>query len=253
MITAVIIDDEFNAIVVLKYLLDGIRDFEVKILATANNLDDGIKVINESNPDIVFLDIDMPKKNGMEIFKAFNRPDFKIIFVTAHKEYAIEAIKNSATDYILKPIDISELRETLNKVVSLMKEEQQIREIEDKAILLSAPEMEGKNIVLDVSTGFVLENTKNIEYCYADQMYSVIVTYLGKKFTVAKPLKDLQELLPHNQFYRTHKSYLVNMYYIRKFIKASESFVLLRSGVKIPVSVRLSTVISKEIKQLLTN
>jgi len=253
MITAVLIDDEFYSIDVLTQLLKNFTTTPVKVLGTANNLDEGIKVINSTKPDIVFLDIDMPNKSGMDIFKYFKKPEFKIIFVTAYKQYAIEALKNSATDYLLKPIDYKELSEALSKVSKLLEQEQQQRELEDKINLLSAADMDGKNIVLDIETGFIMENTKNIEYCYADHSYSVIVTYLGKKITVTKPLKDLQELLPTNQFYRTHKSYLVNMYYIRKFIKANESCVLLRSGIKIPVSVRNSTIIAKEIKQLLAN
>ncbi len=253
MITAVLIDDEFYAIDVLTQLLKNFTNTPVKVLGTANNLEEGIKIIHSTKPDIVFLDIDMPNQSGMEIFKVFKKPEFKIIFVTAYNQYAIEALKNSATDYLLKPIDFNELSIALSKVALILEKEQKQRELEDKINLLCAADMEGKNVVLDIETGFVMENTKNIEYCYADHSYSVIVTYLGKKITVTKPLKDLQELLPSNQFYRTHKSYLVNMYYIRKFIKASESFVLMRSGIKIPVSVRMSTTISKEIKQLLAN
>lgn len=90
-------------------------------------------------------------------------------------------------------------------------------------------------------------NTRNIEYCYANQSYSVIVTYTKKEILIAKSLKELQDMLPQKQFYRTHKSYLVNIYYIRKYVHAKESFVLLKSGEKIPVSVRVTSSISKDI------
>ena len=253
MLTAVIIDDEKDAIGVLSQLLKDFTNTPVKIVGTANNLDDGIKIINSTKPDIVFLDIDMPERSGMDIYKSFENPSFKIIFVTAYNQYAIEALKNSATDYLLKPVNFIELRESLIKVTKQIEFEQQQRELEDKINLLCAAEMEGKTLVLDVEIGFVMENTKNIEYCYADQSYSVIVTYLGKEIVVTKPLKELQELLPKAHFYRTHKSYLVNVFYIRKFVRANESYVLLKSGAKIPVSVRTSSVISKDIKQMLSN
>lgn len=251
MLTAVIIDDELDSVNVLNQLLKHFTTAPIKVVGTANNLEDGIKTINSTKPDVVFLDINMPNQNGMDIYKYYQTPDFKIIFITAYNQYAIEALKNSATDYLLKPVSFIELRETINKVASIIEQEQKHREVEDKANLLCTPEMEGKNVVLNVEDGFILENSKNIEYCYANESYSVIVTYMGKKITITKTLKDLEELLPANQFYRTHKSYLVNIYYIRKFVKANESFVLLRSGIKIPVSVRKSSAIANEIKNLL--
>jgi two-component system LytT family response regulator len=97
-----------------------------------------------------------------------------------------------------------------------------------------------------------MENTRNIEYLTADQSYATIYTHAKREFMVSKSLKELESYLPKNQFYRTHKSYLVNIYYIRKFVKTGESYVLLKSGAKIPVSVRKSSVIFNEIKQMLS-
>jgi two-component system LytT family response regulator len=253
MITAVLIDDEHDAIDVLSELLKTFVQKPVKVVGTANGLDEGIKIINATRPDIVFLDIDMPNKSGMEIYNYFKNPEFKIIFVTAYKQFAIEAIKNSATDYLLKPVNFWDLNECLTKVGLLLDQEQIQRELEDKINILCSAEMDGKNLVFETETGFVMENTKNIEYCYAEQSSCVLVSYLGKKITISKSLKDLQALLPNNQFYRTHKSYLVNIHYIRKFVRANESHLLLKSGMKIPVSVRNRVDITKEIKQMLTN
>ncbi len=251
MLRAVLIDDEENALTALSELLSEFVTIPVKVSGTAKNLDDGIKIINSTKPDVVFLDIDMPEKNGMEIFKYFEKPYFKVIFVTAYSQYAISALKNAALDYLLKPINFLELRESIRKVAIKVEKEQHIRELEDKVNLVCNADMEGQNIIFEVSTGFLIENTKNIEYCYAQKAYSVIVTYLGKEIIISKPLKELQEQLPVDQFYRTHKSYLVNIYYIRKFVRASESYVLLKSGKKIPVSARTSPVIVRTIKQML--
>ncbi|HUW06056.1 MAG TPA: response regulator [Williamwhitmania sp.] len=253
MLTAVIIDDEQNAISVLSQLLKDFTNTPVKVLGSAHNLDEGIKLINSTKPELVFLDIDMPNKSGLEIYDYFKEPQFRVIFVTAHSQYAIEALKNSATDYLLKPINFLELREALQKVAHEIEDEQQQRELEDRINVLTTAEMPGVNVVLDVENGFIMESTKNIEYCYADQSYAVIVTNLGKKITVTKTLKSMQEVLPAMHFYRTHKSYLVNIFYIRKFVKANESYVLLKSGMKVPVSVRNSTIITNDIKKMLAH
>ena len=251
MYSAVIIDDEEDGIHVLVQFLSEFTSVKVKVAGTATNLDEGIQIIRNTNPEIVFLDIDMPGKNGMAIYNYFNEPAFKIIFVTAYKQYAIDALNHSASGYLLKPISFIDLQELLVKVTKELNQEQQQRELDDRINLLSSAEMTGKNIILDVENGFIMENTRNIEYCYANQSYSVVVLHTKKEIVVTKPLKSLQELLPPNQFYRTHKSYLVNVFYIRKFFRGNESYVILKSGAKIAVSVRTSAIISNDIKKML--
>ena len=252
MLTAIIVDDEQDSIDVLTALLANFTSFDIKQTGAANNLEDGITLINSVRPDIVFLDIDLPGKNGLAIYDNFKDPDFKIIFTTAYQQYAIEALKKSAFDYLLKPINIIELKDTLAKVIRQIEKEQRQMELEDKVNFLSAVEMTGVNILLDVESGFIMENTRNIEYCKADQSYSKVFTLAKKEIVVTKSLKQFQEILPANQFYRTHKSYLVNIYYIRKFIRTNESIVLMKSGMKIPVSVRTSAHITNDIKHMLT-
>jgi two-component system LytT family response regulator len=251
MYSAVIIDDEEDGIHVLVQFLSEFTSVKVKVAGTATNLDEGIQIIRNTNPEIVFLDIDMPGKNGMAIYNYFNEPAFRIIFVTAYKQYAIDALNHSASGYLLKPISFVDLQELLLKVTKELNQEQQQRELDDRINLLSSAEMTGKNIILDVENGFIMENTRNIEYCYANQSYSVVVLHTKKEIVVTKPLKSLQELLPPNQFYRTHKSYLVNVFYIRKFFRGNESYVILKSGAKIVVSVRTSAIISNDIKKML--
>ncbi len=251
MYSAVIIDDEDDAIQVLAELLSNFTSFKLKITGTAKKLTDGIQLIKQLNPDIVFLDIDMPGKNGMEIYNYFSEPNFKIIFVTAYQQYAVEAVNHDAFGYLLKPVNFLDLQSLLQRAVKQLNKEQKQSELEDKLHAFYTANIEGKNIILDIESGFLVENTRNIEYCYANQAYCVVVLHTGKEITVSKPLKALQELLPESQFYRTHKSYLVNIFYIRKFAKGNESYVLLKNGTKIPVSTRTSSIISKEIKNML--
>ncbi|MDP4280613.1 MAG: LytTR family DNA-binding domain-containing protein [Bacteroidota bacterium] len=250
MLSCVLIDDEQDSLIALKKLLVNFTYVPVRIVGEATNLDNGIQLIKDTLPDIVFLDINMPGKNGMDIYKYFDNPQFKVVFITEYSQFAIEAIKKSASDYLLKPVNFIELNESIKRISAQFKWEQHQREVENKENLINVPEMEGKNVVLNVEHGFLIENTKNIEYCYADQSYSVIVTCTGKKILVTKPLKYLEKLFPANQFYRTHKSYLVNIYYIRRYVKSDENYLLLRSGIKIPVSVRKSSGIDGEIKKL---
>lgn len=251
MYNIVVIDDENASLIVLVNLLKNLTTFKIKVLGTAKTLDEGIELIKLHKPDIVFLDVEMPGRKGFEIYDSYRNPDFKIIFVTSNEGYAMDALKKSAADFLVKPVNMVDLKESLQKVIHQIEWEHQQAELIDRINYLSSSGMAGKNIIVDVEGGFVMENTSNIEYCVAAQSYSVIVTVGNKEITVSKSLKEIQEILPENQFYRTHKSYLVNIHYIRKFIKAKESYVLMKSGTKIPVSVRVSAVISKEIKEML--
>jgi two-component system LytT family response regulator len=249
-LSAVIIDDEISAIEVLADMLKAIPS--IKIVATASNLNEGVEQIKRTQPDIVFLDINMPQRNGLEIYKEFNTPSFKIIFCTAYDQYAINALGKSASGYLLKPVDLGELKNLIQKVSDEFLNENNLLQIEETVNVLSMPDFAGENILLDVEHGFIMENSRNIVYCYAQKSYAVVVLNTQKEFTVPKSLKELQAILPENQFYRTHKSYLVNIYYIQEFIRGNDNYVLLEDGIKIPVSIRVTSVIAKEIKKKLT-
>jgi two-component system LytT family response regulator len=247
----VVIDDENDAIDVVSKLLKFLTSIPVRMIGSANDLEEGVEVIRKTKPDIVLLDIEMPGKNGFGIYDFFEEPDFKVIFVTAFGKYALEALKKSASDYLLKPFSIIELKEALQKTIKQIEKERQHEAITDKIGDLTALQVAGKNIILDVQEGFIIENTNNIEYCFANQSYSTIVTLAKKEIVVTRSLKQLEELISDPHFYRTHKSYLVNVHYIKKFVKAAESYVLLKSGTKIPVSSRKTMKIGSELKQLL--
>jgi len=248
MLTTVIIDDDEIATFVLVNLLKKLLSFEIQIAGTASNLLDGVELIKKTQPDLVILEINMPGKNGLEIFNEFKHLFFKIIFCTAYKQYAIDVLRrNAQCGYLLKPIDIYELNQALQKVSNELIEEQKHLQIEDKINIISNPLTSGENILLEIENGFIIGNTRNIEYCYAKDSHSVVVMHSQKEFFVTKSLKELQGLLPEKQFYRTHKSFLANIYYINKFVCANENYVLMESGDKIPVSVRVSSNISKDI------
>jgi two-component system LytT family response regulator len=251
-LNVVIIDDEKKAIDVLVFLLSQLSYFDIKIDGTATNMKDGVELIKHIQPDLVFLDISLPDKNGLEIYNEFESPlPFKLIFCTAHQQYAIDVIKKTASGYLLKPIYFMDLQSTLNKVSEELLQDQKQMLIDDNINALYAPKISGKNILLGVENGFIMCNTRNIEYCYANRSHSVLVTLTQKKIFVSESLKELQELLPEDQFSRIQKSFMVNIYYIQQLISSKKSYLLMESGVKIPLSVKLIEDITKEIKRKL--
>jgi len=249
----VIIDDEQNGVDLLVEIILKFLSFNVNIIGTANNLyKDGIELINKKKPDIVFIDIEMPIMNGLSIFNHFKDPKFKIIFTTAHPEYSLEALKKRAFDYILKPVNFIEINDTLHKAIkeiTIQRQQERQAKISNRKKTFNIP---GKEIIFNHTNGFIKVNTNDIEYCSAEQAYSYVF-YDDKKIMVTKTLIDLQRMFPQAEFYRTHKSYLVNVSYIDKYIHSDESFIELKSGVKIPVSARKSSVISKDIMKLLNS
>jgi two-component system LytT family response regulator len=253
MLTVAVIDDELCSLNLLTHLLNNFTSVQLKVVGKASNLSEGIELIKNTCPDLVFLDIEMPDGSGMDIFNHQFSENVKIVLVTGHDQYAIDAINKSVAGYLLKPVNFPDLQNVIRKVEKLIRLEQQRLELEDRINALSTVEIPGKNLIFDIESGFMMENSRNIEYCTADQSYATIFTNSKREFVVSKSLKGLESYLPKSQFYRTHKSYLVNIYYIRKFVRSGESYVLLKSGAKIPVSVRKTSVIFNEIKEMLTN
>ena len=250
MLNAVIIDDEAIAIEFLVVLLTKRASLKVKIVGTALNLNDGIDIIQKTQPDIVFLDINMPVKTGLEIYNTYKSPDFKIIFCTAYPNYAIEVSKKDFSGYIMKPIGITELNKVLHKVNNVLLEEQKQLQFEDKFDILSNPVFSGTHIVLETSYGFYITNTRNIEYFYVKDSTAIAVMHAQKEISVKKSLKELNDILPENQFSRTNRFTLVNINYILKYFRTdNENYIVMESGVKIVVSNKLYADFTKEIKQ----
>lgn len=253
MLTAVIIDDDPESTLLLTQYLRNMVSTPVKITGKADNLEQGIELIDACKPDIVFIDTHLQQETGLEIFSRYATPLFRTIVITANERHAMEAVKRNVTGFLLKPVQHEELRDLLRKVAVRIEQEHHQEQVLDKAQQLASAEMPGRNVIFQVEDGFLMENTRNIEYCFASRSYSVIVTHLGKELTITRNLKKLHEMLPGEQFYRTHKSYLVNIFYIRRFVNARESYVVMKSGKKIPVSVRKSSIIFSDIKKMLTN
>lgn len=238
MIKTIIVDDEFNAREFLDKLLQ--RSFPDKflILAKCESVDEAVIAIDKFNPEIVFLDVQMPNKNGFELLKEIKDINFEVIFTTAHSEFALDAIKCSALDYLLKPINAIDLIETIKKYDAKLNKASQ----QDKLMLLleniDTGSSEFKKIAFPTESGFELVKVASILYCEADSNYCNITCLDGRKITLSKTLKHVEELLPTSIFQRIHKSYLVNLNYVNRFNKTNELLVELTNGETLPVSVR---------------
>jgi two-component system LytT family response regulator len=238
MIKTIIVDDEYNAREFLEKLLNKSFPDKFLILAKCESVDDALKDIENYQPDLVFLDIQMPNKNGFELLKLVKSINFEVIFTTAHAEFAIDAIKASALDYLLKPINYIDLLESVKKFDSKTNKAFQQEKLRLLLENIDNGVKEFHKIAFPTETGFELIKTSSILYCEADSNYCHIKCIDGKKITLSKTLKYIEEMLPDTVFNRIHKSYLVNLNYVNRFHKNDDFFVELSNGEKIPVSVR---------------
>lgn len=232
-IRAIIIDDEENA---RKTLSRFITDYcpDVELVAQCKNVPEGAMAINKYNPDVVFLDIEMPEYNGFDLLNFFKVINFEIVFVTAYSEYAIRAFEVSAIDYLLKPVEI----ESLQKAVEKLKEKKYKNSIQDRLELMkdSFKSEEIKKIALPMSDGLLFVDIEHIVYFEADGAYTSLFLNNGSKLFVSKKIKFFEEIL-HNRksFFRSHRSYLININYIKKYLRG-ESNIVMENETAIPIS-----------------
>ncbi len=234
MLTAIIIDDEVKGRMALKQkLLDYCG--EIQLAGEAENGIEGIKLIEKIQPDIVFLDIEMPRMDGFEMLHRLPEKNFHIIFTTAYDQYAIKAIKYAAFDYLLKPIDIEELKLAVSKIHS----RQQI--YTGKKLELLDQNLHKNNfnkIAISTLEGLLFFNIADIIHLEANSNYTTIYFNNRPKLLASKTLKDFEELLPADIFFRTHHSHLINLNYIKRYIKGDGGQIELQNGNYVDVSRR---------------
>lgn len=243
---AVIVDDEVSVRNTLKSIISD-RFPDIKILASAGTIEEGYSTITSHNPDLVFLDIELPDGTAFDLLNRFNRVNFRIIFVTGHNEYAISAIKVSALDYILKPVDADELIKAVEKASRLISQEEhqmRIRALNENTSCRKAL----KKIILHTADHLQLVSIYDILFAEADSNYTVFKLADGKKIMVSRTLKEFENLLSASGLIRVHQSYLVNLDHIDKFVKKDGGFLVLKEGSKIPVSPNMK----KQVLQAMT-
>lgn len=234
MIKAVIIDDEKNALEVLEMQLHQFCK-EVSVIATCNGGKEGVKAIKELQPDLVFLDIEMPHINGFDVLDQTKNLNYKVIFTTAYDQFAIKAFKFSAIDYLLKPIDFVDLQNAVEKA----QKETQNHNLEDKIKLLVEqyyPQKNRQKVALPVGNMLEFFDVDEIIRVESDSNYSHIFLANQKKITLSKTLKDVEENIKGEPFFRVHQSHLINTNHVEKAVKGENAYVVMKDGTTITVS-----------------
>jgi len=246
--TAVIVDDEEKSRKVLKSLLKSFFP-EVELLGETGNVEDAFKLIEETKPQLVFLDIQMPRANGFSLLKKFDTVPFEVIFVTSYDKYAINAIKFSALDYLLKPIEVKDLKEAMEKADRAidMKSNKSVQIIN----LLNAvnPEEKLRKIAIHETDHVKLIDSDFVVSIEGDGSYCNIITQDNQRFTLAKYIKDFEEYLgeTHN-FMRIHKSCLLNLKHIVKYSKGEPCMIEMSNGQSFEVSRRKKQEVLERLK-----
>jgi two-component system LytT family response regulator len=232
MIKAIIIDDEKHCIITLEHLLK--KTQEVEILATVQNSEKAEDIIREKNPDIVFIDIEMPGLNGFEVLSRFETLPFKVVFTTAYDQYAIKALKMNALDYLQKPISFDDIKEVLEKFKTnqISSDKSQINNI----FKFSGDKIQD-TIALSVEGGLIFVKLENILYLQADSSYCSIAMSNGKTHIASKSISLFDELLAeHPNFFRAHKSFIVNLKFIAQYKRGEGGEIIMQDGKSIILS-----------------
>jgi two-component system, LytTR family, response regulator len=247
MLKAIIIDDEENARITLSSLLNEYAP-EIEILAQCSNVPSAVLAINKYNPDVVFLDIEMPEYNGFELIGFFKEINFDIVFVTAYSQYAIRAFEVSAIDYLLKPVEIESLKASIEKV----KQKQSNYNIMQRLDLMKQTYQgnEIQKIALPMSDGLLFVEINSIVLFEADRAYTDIFLNDGSKITVSKPMRVFEEILNNRTFFfRPHRSFLINLNYMRKYNRG-ESLIVMDNQLVVNISREKKTEFDALLKEL---
>lgn len=234
MIRTIIIDDELKSRKLIRNILTGYCP-NVEILAQAANVKEGVAYILKFMPDAVFLDIEMPDGTGFDLLEQIGDIRFQVIFITAFDKYAIKAIKFSALDYLLKPVEPNQLIDAVNKI------EKPVVNFDTLSHQISTL-LKNRNgierIALPTLDGFKFISAKDIVRCRSDNNYTNFFLNSGEKIVVTRTLKEYEEILSDLEFVRVHQSHLVNVRYIDRYIKGDGGIILMADGSEVEVSRR---------------
>ncbi len=237
MIRAVIIDDEQHSIDTLRWKLEHYCP-GVEIMATFDKPEEGIRFLKQNQPDILFLDIEMPMLNGFDVLEELGKDlPFDIIFITAYDGFGIKAIKFSALDYLLKPVQNKDLKEAVEKHLKKAWFKTTSDQVE---VLLNNVQEERKGgigkIALASKESIEFVEATDIICCEANSNYTNVYMTDGKKKVISRTLKDFEEMLTEHQFFRPHISFLINLKKVKELIRGDGGYLLMENKMKIPVS-----------------
>lgn len=238
-IKAIIVDDEQHCVDALQTMLEK-KCPEVIVVGKAHNVKDARSLIDELQPDLVFLDIEMPYQNGFELLRQYEKVQFEVIFTTAFEQYALKAIKFNALDYLLKPFSVKELQEAVQKCRE-RHEQRQPSTTSPLDIFLQnmrTVHQTHKKIALPTINGLVFMPVQNIVRCESTGNYTRIFFTDKKHLMVSRPLKEFEELLTDVDFFRIHNSHLINLQQMQSYIQGEGGYALMSDGTQVEVSRR---------------
>ena len=231
----ILVDDEISNLENLRTLLEK-HCPQVNILATTQSVIEAVNAIEKQLPDLIFLDIQMGKQTGFDVLKSLPQRNFEVIFVTAYDQYGIQAVKFAALDYLLKPVDIDELKTAVSKAQQKLAAKMPTAQLDFLLQQIKSPQPTINKIALPMQSEIRYIALADIIRCEADNTYTFFFLANNEKLLVSKSLKEYADLLKPNGFLRTHQSHLVNPDFVKSWLKEDGGVLLLTSGAKIPVS-----------------
>jgi two-component system LytT family response regulator len=235
---AILVDDEPDGIRTLKRLLE-LNCPEVEIVAACTDAISAKQKLETLRPDLVFLDIQMPGKSGLDMLEEISEKKFEVIFVTAHNEYILQALQFSAVDYLMKPVDEDRLVEAIQRVKKRLKNDTSSGNTEALIHNMNKVSSPGEmRLCLPTLKGFTILRLEEIVYCEAQRSYTIFRLVNNKTIMISKPLFDYDKLLAGTSFLRIHKSFLINLLHVKEYIRGEGGTVIMSTGMEIEVSRR---------------
>ncbi len=232
MLKAILIDDEPDCVRLLAHEL-ATHCPRVQVIGQTTNSEDGLRLIQVMQPDVVFLDIEMPRMNGFQLLEKLGDISFGLIFVTAYNEFAVKAFRFSALDYLLKPIDTRDLQEAIRKA------ERQQR-IDDRQIALLRNQLHthqlADKIAVPHQQGVIFLPVAEIIYCESDSNYTKVIATQNRHYLLVRTLREVQTVLEERNFLRVHRQYVINLDHIKLFMKGEGAYLVMSNEVSIPVA-----------------
>jgi two-component system LytT family response regulator len=235
-LTAILIDDELSSLNNLKQKLEEFCS-SVQIVATSQKPEEALFLIRQHKPDVLFLDIEMPKMSGFGMLEELGDYDAEIIFTTAYNQYAIDAIRISAFDYLVKPVAIRDLQNAVNRLLTIRssRTKERLHILKESVADVRSP---GNKIALPTNDGLEFIKIIDILRIESSSCYSKVFFVNGKMLLVTRLLKDFEEILAPYRFFRVHNSHLINLQYIQKFVRADGGQIIMENGDIIGISRR---------------
>jgi two-component system LytT family response regulator len=237
MIRAVLVDDEIDSIRVLERLLETFCP-QVRIVGKADGVETALQTIQASLPDLVILDIEMTQGNAFDLLNQLHPMPFQVIFVTAFDNYAVRAFKYSAIDYLLKPVDIDDLRDALDRVTERMQEKDVTGKMKILLDNMGTLNLSQQKMAVPSITGLMFVAIRDIIRFEAKGNYTVIFLNNGDQVMASRNIKDYEDLLPESIFCRIHNSHIINLQKIQKYHKGRGGYVIMEDGSSIEVASR---------------